>query len=303
MKQFKITERYTNRSGRAVSSYINEVEKHRPVTSEEEVQLALKIQNGDLQARNKLATANLRFVLTVAKMYTSRDPELYIDLVSAGNIGLIEAAERFDPSRGFKFISFAVWYIRKEMLKYLADNSRTIRIPPNKVNALRKVLDVASKLTAEQGVEPTMEEITKYIKDRGDVDSNLFDPNILKEAMNADRRPASLDMQLDSGSPGDGGTLHDVIPSKDFRIEDFMNLEEMETSIIELTSCLSPLEKTIVLKKHGLSVIGLEQNYGSIGYDLKLSGERVRQIYIKALKKMKIKARRSGINQNSVFAD
>ena len=301
MRQFKVTERFTVRSGRAVSSYLNEVDKHHPLSPKEEVELANKIQAGDIQARNKLATSNLRFVLTVAKMYT-QDPELYADLVSAGNIGLIEAAEKFDPSRGFKFISFAVWHIRKEMLKHLGDHSRMVRIPQNKVNELRKILDAANRLTMSLGREASIDEVIEQMQKSGDPDLKTLNSNVILDVLSADKKPTSMDAHFDTNSPGDSGTLHDLLPSGDFDPDDFVNLENMRNVISRLVDTLAPLPKDIVLRRHGLGKSTFEETFTSIGHDLGMSGERVRQIYTKALRMMMSRARKSGINRNSVFA-
>lgn len=302
MRQFKVTERITPRSGRAASVYFNEVEKHYPVTPKEEVELAHKIQQGDMEARNRLATANLRFVLTVAKMYT-QDPQIYSDLVSAGNIGLIEAAEKFDPSRGFKFISFAVWHIRKEMLKYLGDNSRIVRIPQNKVADLRKIFDAANKLTMSLGREATLEEIIEHIQSSGDYDSKNINSHTILDILGADTRATSMDAHFDANSPSESGTLHDVLPSTDFRTDDFMDLDGMRNIITRLVSTLGPLPREIVLRKHGLGKSAFEETFTGIGHELGLSGERVRQIYSKALKTMLIKAKKNGINKNSIYTN
>ena len=297
MRQFKVTERITPRSGRAVSIYYTEVERYPIVTPKEEVELANRIQNGDLEARNRLATANLRFVITVAKMYT-HDPEIFNDLVAVGNIGLIEAAEKFDPSRGFKFISFAVWHIRKEMLKYLGESTRLVRIPQNKTNELRAILDAAAKLTMNLGRDATMDEVLEHLREINDPRIKTVDSNIIRDAMEADKKPASLDMHFDSSNPGDSGTLHDILPSTDFKTDEFANQESMKSLVERLTGSLTPLQRQIVLRKHGVgSDIGMEESYSSIGMDLDMSGERVRQIYTKAIRILHSKARKSGFKR------
>jgi RNA polymerase primary sigma factor len=297
MRQFKVTERITPRSGRAVSIYYTEVERYPVVTPKEEVELANKIQNGDLEARNRLATANLRFVITVAKMYT-HDPEIFNDLVAVGNIGLIEAAEKFDPSRGFKFISFAVWHIRKEMLKYLGESTRLVRIPQNKTNELRAILDAAAKLTMNLGRDATMDEVLEHLREIQDPRIKTVDSGVIRDAMSADQKPSSLDVHFDSSNPGDSGTLHDIIPSPDFKTDDFAHQENMKSLVERLTGSLTPLQREIVLRKHGIgNTIQMEESYSSIGMALDMSGERVRQIYTKALRIMNSKARKSGIKE------
>jgi RNA polymerase primary sigma factor len=164
MKQFKPVERYTPRQSASAGYYLNDVSRGNKILSpEDELEIATKASNGDMEARNKLVRANLRFVLSVAKMYT-RDPDIYQDLVSVGNIGMIEAAEKFDPSRGFKFISYAVWHIRKEMIKYLVDNSRIVRMPGNRNNYLVRVRRLAAELSSKLDREPTTEELVEVLK-------------------------------------------------------------------------------------------------------------------------------------------
>lgn len=301
MKQFKVTERITPRSSRSVNIYYTEVEKYPRVTPEEEVKLAYRIQQGDLVARDRLATANLRFVITVAKMYT-HDEEIFNDLVAVGNIGLVEAAEKFDPSRGFKFISFAVWHIRKEMLKHLGDNGRMIRIPSNKIAELRAILDEAGKLTMSLGRDATVDEVIEHLRETKDVRIKTMDTNIIRDALGADKKPSSLDYQFDSANPGDSGTLHDIIASNDFQTDEFINKENTKSLIENLTGTLSPLQKEIVLRKHGINnKVGFEESFSSIGMDLDLSGERVRQIYKKAMRLLNIRVRKNGIERSHVL--
>lgn len=301
MKQFKVTERITPRSSRSVNIYYTEVEKYPRVTPEEEVKLAYRIQQGDLVARDRLATANLRFVITVAKMYT-HDEEIFNDLVAVGNIGLVEAAEKFDPSRGFKFISFAVWHIRKEMLKHLGDNGRMIRIPSNKIAELRAILDEAGKLTMSLGRDATVDEVIEHLREMKDVRIKTMDTNIIRDALGADKKPSSLDYQFDSANPGDSGTLHDIIASNDFPTDEFINKENTKSLVESLTGTLSPLQKEIVLRKHGINnKVGFEESFTSIGMDLDLSGERVRQIYKKAMRLLNIRVRKNGIERSHVL--
>lgn len=301
MKQFKVTERITPRSSRSVNIYYTEVEKYPRVTPEEEVKLAYRIQQGDLVARDRLATANLRFVITVAKMYT-HDEEIFNDLVAVGNIGLVEAAEKFDPSRGFKFISFAVWHIRKEMLKHLGDNGRMIRIPSNKIAELRAILDEAGKLTMSLGRDATVDEVIEHLREMKDVRIKTMDTNIIRDALEADKKPSSLDYQFDSANPGDSGTLHDIIASNDFPTDEFINKENTKSLVESLTGTLSPLQKEIVLRKHGINnKVGFEESFTSIGMDLDLSGERVRQIYKKAMRLLNIRVRKNGIERSHVL--
>jgi len=304
MRQFKITERITPRSSKSIAAYYTEVEGYPIITPQEEVELAARIQEGDKVARDKLATANLRFVISVAKMYGGTgDPEMFNDLISAGNVGLIEAAEKFDPSRGFKFISFAVWHIRKEMLKYLGDNTRMVRIPQNKTNEIRAIMEVTNTLTMKLGREATIEEVMEYVKDTGDirVKSLSIDRSNIMSVMNADRKPASLDAPFKNDGSNDS-TMHDVIASDLSSADSFSVAENMEKMTKMLTATLSPIAKTIVLRRHGIGG-GFEESYGSIGHDLGMSSERIRQIYMKSLKIMGIRVRKLKLHGDDIFPD
>jgi RNA polymerase primary sigma factor len=304
MRQFKITERMTPRSSKSIAAYYTEVERYPIITPQEEVELAGRIQEGDKSARDKLATANLRFVISVAKMYGGTgDPEMFNDLISAGNMGLIEAAEKFDPSRGFKFISFAVWHIRKEMLKYLGDNTRMVRIPQNKTNEIRAIMEVTNTLTMKLGREATIEEVMEYVEDTGDirVKSLSIDRSNIMSVMNADRKPASLDAPFKNDGSNDS-TMHDVIASDLSSADSFCVAENMESMTKLLIAGLSPIAKSIVLRRHGIGG-GFEESYGSIGHDLGMSSERIRQIYMKSLKIMSIRVRKLKLQKDDIFTN
>ena len=304
MRQFKITEKMTPRSSKSIAAYYTEVERYPIITPQEEVELAARIQEGDKVARDKLATANLRFVISVAKMYGGTgDPEMFNDLISAGNVGLIEAAEKFDPSRGFKFISFAVWHIRKEMLKYLGDNTRMVRIPQNKTNEIRAIMEVTNTLTMKLGREATIEEVMEYVEDTGDirVKSLSIDRSNIMSVMNADRKPASLDAPFKNDGSNDS-TMHDTLASDLSSADSFSIAENMEKMTKILTATLSPIAKTIVLRRHGIGG-GFEESYGSIGHDLGMSSERIRQIYMKSLKIMGIIVRKLKLQGDDIFTN
>jgi RNA polymerase primary sigma factor len=304
MRQFKITERITPRSSRAISTYYTEVERFSTITAQEEVELSKKIQLGDMAARDRLATANLRFVISVAKMYGgSGDPETFNDLVSAGNIGLIEAAEKFDPSRGFKFISFAVWHIRKEMLKHLGENTRMVRIPQNKTNELRAIMEATNTLTMKLGREASLEEVMEHLKELGDqrVKSLSIDNSNIMSVINADRRHASLDAPFQSDGSNDN-TMHDILASDFSSTDSFAVAENMDKMTKILTAGLTPIAKTIVLRRHGIGT-GFEESYSTIGHALGMSGERVRQVYTKALKTMNIRVRKLKLQKDDIFGN
>lgn len=304
MRQFKVTERFTPRGSRVTGNYYVDVERIPTITPTEEVDLAKRIQMGDTSARDKLVISNLRFVITVAKMYT-KDPDEFNDIISAGNMGLIEAAEKFDPSRGFKFISFAVWYIRKEMIKHMCDNSRTIRVPQHRSQELRAIMDGATALVSKLGREVTTEEILEYLHDEvKDTRVKTKDPRIIQETMTADKAPSSLDMKFDGRYDSDA-TLHDVIPSSE-PSTDHDAIKDSAIRMIEtLSSTLSPIAREVVRRKHGLqdedsNFIG-EESYGSIGESMGLSPERVRQIYMKSLKVMRVRAKKLQVSSHDII--
>ena len=304
MRQFKVTERITPRSSKSISMYYSEVERFPTITAQEEVELAVRIQGGDMVARNRLATANLRFVISVAKMYGGTgDPEMFNDLIAAGNIGLIEAAEKFDHSRGFKFISFAVWHIRKEMLKHLGDNTRMIRIPQNKTSELRVIMEATNMLTSELGRDATLEEVMEYVHKTGDTHGKSLSINSsnIMSVLNADRKHASLDAPFKNDGSNDS-TMHDTLASDINSADSFCVAENMEGMTKLLTANLSPIAKSIVLRRHGIGG-GFEESYGSIGHDLGMSSERIRQIYMKALKMMNLRVRRLKLQEDDIFAN
>jgi len=305
MRQFKPTENFTPRSGKSISAYYNDIEKFRIITPSEEIELAEKIQSGDMVARDKLATANLRFVISVAKMYGgTSDPELFNDLVSVGNIGLIEAAEKFDHSRGFKFISFAVWHIRKEMIKHLGDNSRMVRIPQNKISELRVMVDVMNILAMKLGREATVEEAMEYMEETEDtrIKSLTFDKSNIMRVMNANAKHDSLDSPFKNDGSNDN-TIKDVLISDVSSTDSFCVTESMERMTKLLVAGLKPIEKTVVLRRHGIGNLGFEESYDGMSHDLGVSPERIRQIYLRALKRMNIRVRKLKLQRDDVLND
>jgi RNA polymerase primary sigma factor len=294
MRDFKITERYTPRSGRALQKYLLEVKKSKVLAADKESELIQKIQEGDDVAREKLIMSNLRFVISVAKSYT-QDPELFSELIAVGNIGLVDALKYFDPSRGFKFISYAVWYIQKEMLLFLYESSRTVRIPTNKVQQLKAIKDIQSKLVVTTGRDISMEEAIEHLKASGDERFKNFDMMDLDFVLTADNKPHSLNSTL--SSDGDSITWEDVIPSQIESPEaQVMKSSEFEL-LMDFLHVLDPVEKEIVLKHHGLNGQLNEETFESISADLGISSQYIQQKYKKSLKKLKIHARKSDIKR------
>lgn len=300
MRQFKKTERFTPRTTKAEDSYLSEVDRNRMISVEEEVELATRIMEGDIEARNKLVNANLRFVLSVAKMYTS-DPTEYADLVAAGNIGLIEAAEKFDHSRGFKFISYAVWHIRKEMIYYLTNDSKTVRIPSNKNSLLREMRKKSIEIEMREGRPGTSSEILDALNEDesgtryGSITMEVGD---MERLILSDIRPTSFDAPLSSEEGS--GNLYDVTASgEDIKPED---TDGMIYFLDEIMKNLSDREKTVVRMRHGIDdLIGHRKSFKEIGDFFKVSPETARGSYIKALRKMKNKARKGNVYLENII--
>ncbi len=299
MRQFKISDKLTPRMTKAAGSYLGELEKTKLISPEREVELARLAATGDENARNELVTANLRFVVSVAKMYAS-NPEDFADVVAAGNMGLIEAAEKFDPTRGFKFISFAVWYIRKEMINYLNDNSRTIRIPINQTVILREMVKVGNEIAMREGREATFDESYEEMVEKNEKFSSVKKESILMST-EADHRLASLTNPLTSDS--DSGSLIDIIDSGEGQSDAGLNEGDFKKVVRILSKALTPIERDIVFWKHGISDTpnSLEEGFGEIAKRLERTPESIRQKYKKALKKMQIYGRRISIRDYDIM--
>src|SRR5687767_5728867 len=195
MRQLKITKSITNRESRSLDKYLQEIGKEELITAEEEVDLARKIKQGDQVALEKLTRANLRFVVSVAKQYQNQGLTLP-DLINEGNLGLIKAAQRFDETRGFKFISYAVWWIRQSILQALAEQSRIVRLPLNKIGAINKINKTMSKLEQDLEREPSYDEIAQVLD---------MLPQDIRDTMRNHSRHMSMDAPLSSNE--DGGSM------------------------------------------------------------------------------------------------
>jgi RNA polymerase primary sigma factor len=274
MRQLKITKQVTNRETQSLEKYLQEIGKVDLITAEQEVELARKIKQGDKKALEKLTKANLRFVVSVAKQYQNQGLTLG-DLINEGNLGLIKAAERFDETRGFKFISYAVWWIRQSILQALAEQSRIVRLPLNKIGSLNKINRAFAKLEQEFERDPTQEEISNV------VDISLTD---IKDTMRSSGRHVSMDAPLLNGEES---TLMDVMQSEDTPQPDSTLLtESLRREIERALQTLTQREADILRLYFGLSVtqpMTLEE----IGQYFDLTRERVRQIKEKAIRRLK----------------
>ena len=275
MRQLKITKKITNRESQSLDRYLTEIAKIDLITAEEEVNLAKRIREGDEVALEKLVNANLRFVVSVAKQYQQSSMTLS-DLINEGNLGLIKAATRFDETRGFKFISYAVWWIRQCILQALAEQSRIVRLPLNRVGSLNKVNRAFSDLEQQYQREPTAEEHAVALETT---------PDDIKNTLSLRGRKVSMDAPM--GSDSDSGSLLDVMIDE-ASIEpdsDLMTLS-MQKEIQRALSTLSERESQVLSMYYGLSG-GHALSLNDIGEQFDLTRERVRQIKEKATKKLR----------------
>lgn len=279
MRQLKITKSITNRESQSLEKYLQEIGKVELITPEEEVKLAIKIKQGDQVALEKLTKANLRFVVSVAKQYQNQGLTLP-DLINEGNLGLIKAAQRFDETRGFKFISYAVWWIRQSILQALAEQSRIVRLPLNKVGLTNRISKAYSQLEQEFEREPTPEEL-----------ATLLDMEVeeIAAALGSSIRHVSMDQPL---SDGEDSTLIDVMINHNAeKTDDALAFKaSLKTEIDRSLSTLTERQKDVIRFFFGIGVdhaLSLED----IGEHFNLTRERVRQIKDKAITKLRSTSR------------
>ncbi|MBK6833988.1 MAG: RNA polymerase sigma factor RpoD/SigA [Bacteroidetes bacterium] len=284
MRQLKITKSITNRESASLDKYLQEIGREELITAEEEVQLAKKIRDGDQRALEKLTRANLRFVVSVAKQYQNQGLSLP-DLINEGNLGLIKAARRFDETRGFKFISYAVWWIRQSILQALAEQSRIVRLPLNQVGSLNKINKAYSKLEQEFEREPTAEELAELLD---------LPQDKITDTMKVSGRHVSMDAPLASGEES---TLMDVIVNGDSpRADAALIMESLSKEIDRALSTLTERERDVVKLFFGIGI-----NHGltleEIGAKFDLTRERVRQIKEKAVRRLRHSSRSKLLQQ------
>ncbi len=274
MRQLKITKQVTNRETASLDKYLQEIGKVDLITAEEEVELAQKIKAGDQRALEKLTKANLRFVVSVAKQYQNQGLTLP-DLINEGNLGLIKAAQRFDETRGFKFISYAVWWIRQSILQALAEQSRIVRLPLNKIGSINKINKTFAHLEQAHERMPSAEEIA------AELDMTVED---VKQSLKNSGRHVSMDAPL---IDGEDSNLYDVLRSGESPNPDKELLHEsLRTEIERALETLTPREADVVRLYFGLAgqhSMTLEE----IGETFDLTRERVRQIKEKAIRRLK----------------
>ena len=274
MRQLKIIKQVTNREALSVDKYLHEISKEDLLTADQEVELARRIRKKDEEALEKLIRSNLRFVVSVAKQYQNQGLSLP-DLINEGNLGLIKAARRFDETRGFKFISYAVWWIRQSILQALAEQARIVRLPLNKIGSINKINRALAELEQRHEREPSIHEISKTLE---------LAPEEIKEALKHSNKPLSMDAPLNEEEED---SMYDILesnenPSPD---ENLIN-ESLNREIERALSSLTEREAKIIRLYYGLGnkhPFTLEE----IGEKINLTRERVRQIKEKAIKRLK----------------
>lgn len=273
MRQLKITNSITSRGSQSLEDYLNDISKQPLLTAEEEVKLAQRIRNDDREALERLVCANLRFVVSVAKQYQNQGLTLP-DLINEGNIGLIKSAEKFDETRGFKFISYAVWWIRQSILQALAEQSRMVRLPLNQVSAVSRINKLIMKFEQEHERKPSAYELSELIDET---------PEKIRDSLRANGRPMSINAPL---GEGDDSTLLEVISDENTPQADRGMIDKsLATEIERMLDTLDEREKTIVEMCFGIN--NREMTLEEISEKFGLSRERVRQIREKALLKLR----------------
>lgn len=264
MKELKITQSITPRESENISRYFANIASTHPLDPEQEADLALRIHKGDLQARNELVTANLRFVVSVAKQYQNLGVPLE-DLINEGNIGLIRAAERFDPTRGFKFATFAVWWIRQAIMSFLVDKSRLVRLPQNIVHVLSRIRNAASDFEQENHRTPSMEELSERIG---------MDVDKLEEYLGHTNSTISMDAPLSTDSDA---TMGEMFPdTSSGAADESLITESLQHDLQVAMNSIPQREQEIIRLYFGMD--GEPQSLDMIAAEFHLSRERVRQL-------------------------
>ncbi|MBQ6310832.1 MAG: RNA polymerase sigma factor RpoD/SigA [Bacteroidales bacterium] len=278
MRQLKITKSITNRESASLDKYLQEIGREERITIEDEVELAQRIKKGDQAALEKLTKANLRFVVSVAKQYQNQGLSLP-DLINEGNLGLIKAAEKFDETRGFKFISYAVWWIRQSILQALAEQSRIVRLPLNQVGALNKINKIINKFEQEHERLPSPDEVAELLETS-------------KEKVADTQRVSGRHISIDAPFvEGEDNSLLDVLPNNDSPSADrgLIN-ESLKMEIERALSTLTERERNII--KYFFGIGCQEKTLEEIGETFNLTRERVRQIKEKAIRRLKSSGRK-----------
>jgi len=277
MRQLKITKQLTNRDSKSIDKYLSDVSKEGMITPEQEVQLAIRIKEGDELSLNKMVSANLRFVISVAKQYQGHGLTLE-DLIAEGNIGLIIAAKRFDETKGFKFISYAVWWIRQSIMQAIAENSRVVRLPLNKVSAIQKVAQAFSQLEQKYERAPSNDEIGEFLEANADSVGDLFMYG---------QKQVSVDAPLLEGE--DNSLLHVMENDGSDIPTDLLMHESLRKDIERVLVNLKEREADVLRLSFGLNGVP-PMTLEEIANNLGLTRERIRQIREKGLRSLRKRA-------------
>ena len=278
MRQLKIVKQVTNRDAASLDKYFQEISKIGLITADEEVELALRIKKGENKALDALVSANLRFVVSVAKQYQGQGLKLS-DLINEGNLGLVKAAKRFDEKRGFKFISYAVWWIRQSIMQALAEQSRIVRLPLNKIGSINKIRKIYAKLEQDQQRMTTNKELAKQL--------DMTETEVAQSLKNSGRH-VSMDAPL---KEGEDSNLYNVLQSGDSPEPDKELMQQsLEFEIGRALNTLTPKEAKVIKMYYG---IGNEaaSSLSEIGEKFDLTRERVRQLKQKALVRLQAKSK------------
>ena len=286
MRNLKITQQITNRNGKSIEAYLRDVAREDMITADEEVELAIRVREGDKAAADKLVKANLRFVISVAKQYQNHGLELE-DLINEGNMGLIEAANRFDESRGFKFISYAVWWIRQSILQAIVEQARLVRLPLNKIGSNNRINEAYHSFMQQFEREPSVEELADLVD---------LSPKEVRNILRISGKHVSVDAPMTSESGSDAMTMLDTLAYDGSGEEpegDLMN-ESLKEEVKNGLATLSKKEVDVICAYYGLNgqqPMTLEE----IGYLCDLTRERVRQIKERAIRRLRKSTNRNNL--------
>lgn len=280
MRQLKITQSITKRDGITLDKYLSEIAKEELITAQEEVELAVKIRGGDEQALEKLTKANLRFVVSVSKQYQGQGLTLP-DLINEGNLGLIKAAKKFDETRGFKFISYAVWWIRQSIIQAISEQSRLVRLPLNKIGSLSKVRKGISQLEQQLEREPNAKELSEFLE---------LTESEVENVLKLNGRHISVDAPFSEGE--DHGLLDVLEDSTSLKADKELMLESLKMEIKRTLSKLPDRESEVIKLYYGIDG-AREISLDEIGTKFNLTRERVRQIKEKAIKRLRSENRQA----------
>jgi RNA polymerase primary sigma factor len=285
MRQLKITNSITNRADKSLEKYLQDISKEEMITADEETRLTRLIREGDTLALDKMVKANLRFVVSVAKQYQHQGLPL-TDLINEGNLGLIKAAKKFDETRGFKFISYAVWWIRQAILEALSDKARVIRIPLNQVGVLGKINKAYSKLEQDLGRAPSEEEIAHEL----DIPEHK-----VKETLKTSKNHVSYDAPV--GGDDENSTMIDLLSNGEALSTDYLTIDEsLKVDIERSLGVLDPKCRDIIKLNYGIGY-SHPKSLDEIGERYSLTRERVRQIKEKGLRKLRVESRSKILKQ------